>query len=426
MPPVPRSQTTDEVAGTRVDADLARLYAALDAQQAASDRAAAAQAAQIQGLTQAEANMLRGVGPAVDQTYKGAADDTSAYAKAYAMGMRASEEKAQAEANRLLQQNNAPAGQMLQPSGADQVLYGTEGYIPASTLRTQGAAFSSAAHMLPQTAFGRGRLSLQAAQTDAAERQRQLSDRRFEIDAQRPSLMSAELDRIRNKNFEREQFAETKRQNRANAKIQWESVKTSREYFGLDKGKTLAAEAAFMTDMTGELHVVRKGRVVPTGKLAQGSDAYGQVASANAAAAKGKPTKAQALTNRSNALKSTAGIVRGEAKDWLGTPIENPKAGSLLNPGKYVDKAGKGTNDPAKAARENALTWDQAISRAMQLEEVQQLISRFNLSPKAARAKVKAWLRATGFRPPATRPNPRRQGRTSQPKRYGPGGLPRG
>lgn len=204
MPPLPRSQSADEVASNRVDAQLAALLAALQSEQQASDRQAAARAAQIQGLTQAEANMLRTVGPAVDQTYKSASDDTSAYAKAYAMGAKASEEKAQAEANQLLAKNNAPSGQMLRPSGVDQVLYGTEGYIPASTLRAQGAAFSSAAHMMPQVAFGRGQMSLGAAQAETAERNQQLRDKRLEVEAQRPGLLQQALAEIRKNNLERQ------------------------------------------------------------------------------------------------------------------------------------------------------------------------------------------------------------------------------
>lgn len=404
MPPIPRSQSADEVAGNRVDAQLAALLAALQSEQQASDRQAAARAAQIQGLTQAEANMLRTVGPAVDQTYKSASDDTSAYAKAYAMGAKASEDKAQAEANQLLAKNNAPAGQMLRPSGVDQVLYGTEGYIPASTLRAQGAAFSSAAHMMPQVAFGRGQMSLGAAQAETAERNQQLRDKRLEVEALRPGLMSDELTRISDRNLTRQKFAEDKKQARVNANLQWQSIKTSREYFGLDKKKTLQAEATFMTDQTGELHVVKKGKVVPTGRPAYGSDAA--AIGASAARAKGNPKerRATAAKNFASARTAAAGLVRSEAKDWLGTPIENPKTGSLLNPGKYLDKSGKGTNDPTKAARENALTWDQAINRAMQLEEVQQLISRFNMSPAVARAKVKAWLRSSGFQPVVRKP----------------------
>jgi hypothetical protein len=406
----PRSQSVDEVAAIRAEQAQAAEYAEIAATQASAQRRADQAAADAQARARAVADYNRSIAPQVEGAYAGAAERTAAFGKGFADGMRMVEQGSAGEANALLAKHGSPQ-QVGAPSAGDP-LYATGGYIPATTLNREGAAFTSAAAMLPATAMGVGQQQVGGIYKDLALGLQDLEDRRLGLAAARPKLLSDERTAIRERNFQREQFAETKRQNRANAQLQWASVRTNAEYLGVSKDKMLMEEAAFLTNQTGELHIVKKGRVVPTGKVASGSDAYGQVARASAAtggsAKDKKAARAKAIANRGDALKTASGALRDASTDWAGKPIENPKAGSLLNPGKYLDKRGKGTNDPNKAAQEGGLSWPQMVNRAMQMEEVQQLVTRYGYSRSKARAKVVAWLRSLGFTPPVPKPKPPR------------------
>jgi hypothetical protein len=420
MPPVPRrSQTADEVANQRVDAILnpqleAEQRAYEEAQRQAYEQWVREQQS-IQGYAQAAASMAAPIAGQVQGGYQQAADFQKTLGQAFSAGFRDAVNGTASQANALLAQQGSP--QQVTSAGVPggDVLFGTGGFIPASTLSREGAAFGAAAAMLPATFMGQGQQMIGQGQREfdesAAARRREYENARRGIEGQRASLYQQERQNIFERNFAREQFAEEKRQARINAQIQWHSVKGTLAAYGLDEKKLLQAEAEFMTNQTGVIHKVKydkkgNGRVVATGQPAPGSAAASNVAAAAGDSAKTAADRAAArktaLANRSEALTTASGALREASGDWAGKPIENPKPGSLLNPGKYLDRNGKGTNDLSKAAREGGLTWSQMVNRAMQMEEVQQLMTRYGLSRAKARARVVAWLRSFGFRPPAS------------------------
>ena len=388
----PRSQSAQEVAGIRADAYTAAERKALARWLADRERA-------ITGYSQAAAEILKSIGPQVQQGYADAAQRQANFAKGFSIGFQNAAGGNADQANALLAQNGSPQTVTSQGEGGANVIYGMGGVIPASSFEREGAAFGAAASMLPATQLGYGQQALTQLHREGA-------DKRAEIDARRRQLYEQELGNIFDRNMARQKFAEEKRQADINAQIQWQSVKGTLAAYGLDEKRLLQAEAEFMTQQTGFIHKVGNGRVVATQQPAPGSAAARNVADVTADAGASAKDRAaarkEALSNRSDALTTAAGAIRTASADWAGKPIENPKPASLLNPGKYLDKNGKGTNDPDKAASEGGLTWSQMVNRAMATEEVQQLITRYGYSRAKARAKVVAWLRAQGFSPPSS------------------------
>ncbi len=153
-------------------------------------------------VNSALAELLRGIGPSTQATYQAAARDQSAFGKGFSDGLRMAAERSAGDTNAFLAKQGAPAGQMV-PTGegspaqaASDVLYGLGGYIPASTLGREGAAFTAAANQLPATAAGQG------ARQAAGELEKGRLDVRdigFELaklEAQRPGMVQAALQQL--------------------------------------------------------------------------------------------------------------------------------------------------------------------------------------------------------------------------------------
>ncbi len=185
----PRSQTADEVADIRVQAAMAPILAAIEAQQQAEQRRALEQQQALQGYSLAAADLLKGIGPQVQQGYQQAAGAQSAFAKGFSIGFQQEMGKSAGDANALLAQQGSPQQVASQGTAGADVLYGLGGFIPASTLNREGAAFGAAASMLPATQAGLGQQSIYQARQESAERQRALSDKLLEVEAQRPGLL---------------------------------------------------------------------------------------------------------------------------------------------------------------------------------------------------------------------------------------------
>jgi hypothetical protein len=167
---------------------------AIRAERAEAERMAQQRAQAMAGYNQAAAQMLQSIGPQVQQGYAGAAGRTANFGKGYSVGMQISQQGAADEANRLLAMNGAPQGQQQTvTSDAADVLYGTGGVIPATSLEREGAAFGAAASQLPATQLGMGRVSLQALMEKAAEEQRDFDRAVREIESKRPGVVQEAL-----------------------------------------------------------------------------------------------------------------------------------------------------------------------------------------------------------------------------------------
>jgi hypothetical protein len=154
--------------------------ASLEAQRQAAIAEAQARQQGIQGFSQAAAQQVAPIGGQVQAGYQEAAGRTAQYAKGLQIGQQLAEQRAAQETNSFLAKNGSPEGQMVRSdSGAGGVLYGAGGYIPASGLEREGAAFGAAASMLPATMLGRGQ-QLQYESQQAAQK----TDKEFLADLQ--------------------------------------------------------------------------------------------------------------------------------------------------------------------------------------------------------------------------------------------------
>lgn len=117
----------------------------------------------ITGLTQALAGILGGIAPGVQKTYQTAADSQAAFAKGFSDQMQQRLGQNATDTSSFLQNIvGAPASQIadvagkVNPAGAADTLYGLRGFIPASTLNEEGAAYTANAQMLPGIANSQG------------------------------------------------------------------------------------------------------------------------------------------------------------------------------------------------------------------------------------------------------------------------------
>ena len=87
---------------------------------------------------------------------------------------------------------NAAAG----GEGAQDVLYGLGGYIPASTMEREGAGFAAAASFLPQTMLGQGALNEMDLGADFREGDQEFIDRIAAVKAKVPGLRDEILQQL--------------------------------------------------------------------------------------------------------------------------------------------------------------------------------------------------------------------------------------
>jgi hypothetical protein len=172
---------TDAVAQAK--AALAAAQAPVQGQQAASDAYYKSRAQDATDEATALSNLLKGIGPATQQTYDTAAQNQGLLATGFSHGMQDALQGNTDNLNAMLDKlgQNVKLDSHAQEAG--DVTYGLGGYIPGSTFTREGAAFGAAADQLPATALLRGQ--------DNAEAQRQTGDSEHaKFDAQLADMAS--------------------------------------------------------------------------------------------------------------------------------------------------------------------------------------------------------------------------------------------
>lgn len=131
----------------------------------------------VTGLTAALAAILQGIAPGVEKTYADASTRQSAFAKGFSDHMQAQLGQNATNTSSFLHDIvGAPSSQISQvagqvaPAAADDTLYGLQGYIPASTLNEEGAAYTASAQQLPGIANTQGLRQISKIQADQAAR----------------------------------------------------------------------------------------------------------------------------------------------------------------------------------------------------------------------------------------------------------------
>lgn len=165
--------------------------------QATSD---AERRAQLQGqIGAALAEVLKSQGPEVAATYRAAGADQAGLASGFSGDLRSSAAADAQKINELLDSIGAPAAQHVDTHVADaaaNVAYGLGGYLPVSALGREGAAFASAADLLPQTAVGQGAQLAGNELQAGADAKKQLAIQLAGLEAQRPGLVSNALAQV--------------------------------------------------------------------------------------------------------------------------------------------------------------------------------------------------------------------------------------
>jgi hypothetical protein len=168
--------------------------ASLEAQRQQALAEAAARQQAIQGFAQAGAEQVAPIGDQVQGGYQDAAARTAQYSKGFSVGMQLAQQGSADEINSFLAKNGSPQGQQVRGNtGAADVLYGTTGFIPASGLEREGAAFGAAARQLPATMLGRGQQLQYESQRESQKTDREYLAELSKIEAERPGAVQKAL-----------------------------------------------------------------------------------------------------------------------------------------------------------------------------------------------------------------------------------------
>jgi cell wall-associated NlpC family hydrolase len=132
----------------------------------AERKANLAKAQQQMGFAKAAAALLTGIAPRVQDTYSNAANADAGYARGLGNNVQADIAQRASANNDFLTKMGTPAAGLEHPADVGGTAYGLEGYIPATTLQREGAAFGSAAQMLPGDTLRQGQQQASATLND--------------------------------------------------------------------------------------------------------------------------------------------------------------------------------------------------------------------------------------------------------------------
>jgi cell wall-associated NlpC family hydrolase len=125
-----------------------------------------ARARQQMGFAKAAAALEQGIAPRVQDTYTNAANADAGYARGLGSNVQADINQRSDANNAFLAKMGTPAAGLHQAADVGGTAYGLQGYIPASTLQREGAAFGSAAEMLPADTLRQGQQQASASLND--------------------------------------------------------------------------------------------------------------------------------------------------------------------------------------------------------------------------------------------------------------------
>lgn len=279
-------------------AALAQAIAKAEAQEIARQKAAAGVVGAVGRLSENDAKLTQA-------GFQSAADRVASYGQGLTGAMRGSQEgSAAAVAERIRGLGGTGGVPTAAPANAN-VAYTQGALLDATDLATLGAS-SLAAGRDKRLAAG---LAL-ADNADAAawasrgsieETRQKIAD----IEAKRPGVLSEATAQIRRDQLAEQQASLAERQlesqiknqeaDNANAK---RATETQIGYLQLQQAKTKLDQAIAMTNMTGQLYIVQGGKVIPTGKVAPGSDAVATTVRAETAAAARAATATQKEKDR--------------------------------------------------------------------------------------------------------------------------------
>lgn len=326
--------------------------------QAEAQRVAAAKA--TEGITRAVAAMSAGDAEAARAAYAGAAEHIAGLGQGLTGAVKEAQQASVAPAAERIASLGAP-GALSTGAESNANVSGYLNTLPADSLER------AAAQALVSTQARRGASGLRLADEFGAtdyKAQLGIQDLRGELgklEAKRPGLIAEALHQI---------HSEARSDRATNVQI---------GYLQLQQAKTVQDQAVAMTNMTGQLYTVKKGKVVPTGRLAPGSDAATAAATVsarlstaaqaeqgrNARAAAGRATALQ-IQKQKNAAKKTGAAPKKPTASEKATVLKGSSAAGNQALDRYLDTLWKNTpgsddqrpgeSDKAFAARRAAAT----------------------------------------------------------------------
>lgn len=187
----------------------------LNNESSASAAAALASAQTTQGYYKALAGILQNIAPGVQAGYDTAGANDAAFGKGFSDGLAHVQSQTQDEANNVLgvSGGGVQSGQVTGQIGgtnATDALYNLGGYLPATTLESQGAAAGAAAKQLPFTAAGQGADAIKGINAQQVLDQKAISQKLDDLKAQVPGLAATTTHQLSTENLAMRQAADLK------------------------------------------------------------------------------------------------------------------------------------------------------------------------------------------------------------------------
>lgn len=183
----PAGMSIVEWAGKQYDAENQPTIDALTKDRATAKAESEQYMKNASGIYQALAGMLGDVGPQIGAGYQAAANTELAGGRGFG-NQEAARGKAEGDkAAGYLTAAGAPQaaieGVKAAAGGEESgnVVYGTGGYIPATSTAREGAAFAAAGSMLPAQAVGQGQVAIRGAMSDAMKNDAEIASKIAEV-----------------------------------------------------------------------------------------------------------------------------------------------------------------------------------------------------------------------------------------------------
>ena len=191
------------LAGQQAQQSIDPELQALQQEQARSDASSKQTIDNSRSIDSALASLLGTIAPNIQSTYSGAAGEIGSLAKGFGdKAVADSAAQGQDQASFLKEVAHAPDAQVagVQAAGGGQnlgdVLYGTRGFIPASTLAREGAAQVAEAQRLPGYELRQGDINATLLTKQAMQQDQSYADDMAKLRAQLPGLTTQAYNNI--------------------------------------------------------------------------------------------------------------------------------------------------------------------------------------------------------------------------------------
>jgi hypothetical protein len=323
-----------QLATQRAQADLLPEQQALERERQRALDLAKNQQSLIAGLTAATGGIVGQIAPTIDDAYRQAAQDQAGFAQGFAGDMQQIAEQQAAQNAADLSKWGAPAQQIANVEaagqGAQDVLYGTQGYLPATTLGQQGAAMTAFGAQMPGIVTRMGQEDQRLVAYEAQQQARGFADQAAELAARLPGLRQQYIQDLLSQERDKVALNMALKELGLDAQAQKFGQQLDLRQQGLQEAAFAADQQAAVADAQAEAKAAKqdkrqqfnqdrrkyketigKGIVSAYGRLETGSSSTPSFGSPPGATGGKKPTFQQAMRSIYSDLKAQYGTRRG-------------------------------------------------------------------------------------------------------------------